>query len=648
MLARRLFVISGFALLIFAGVIILDAAKPLAYLRLGNLFRDAISRTGKKTPADPNLVFLAIDTASVNLDETDINQLFGLTSENPEEMRALRLMSHRFPWPREVYALVLDRLVRAGARVVIFDLNFPGPADDDPVFKAALDRYSDQVVIGSNFVGGTLTRPSETLVRQTAPIDDRIGFTNFWADEDDIVRRARYGVTFDLVRETRRTSNSEIFPSIAAAALTKAGFGHDVPSDLESHALRFTAPPRAGFPPHSLFEIFVPAYWRQNYRSGDVFRDKIVIIGAEGNWQHDEHETPFGPMPGAEIHLNAINAALHDAFVTDLPHGAGILLTVLAALIAIALSVSRVPPWWCVPVLVGLNAVGVWLAILLFNHASIYLSLVPFLIELNATALVGLVADFTVERLDKSRLRRTLERYVSKDIVVEMLDKPAAYQESLGGSIKPVTILFSDIRGYSLISTRSNPHEVVNQLNEYFGAMVECVFRFGGTLDKFIGDAVMAVWGNIHTQGVARDARNAVQAALAMQKELATLNGRWLARGWPQLRTGIAIHHGEVVVGNVGSPQRMEFTAIGDAVNVTWKLQELTKQLGCDFIVSEYVQKAIDSSITLRSLGFVDLPGVNGSFEIFSSGDSTNAVVLDRPTEELGGHIQLTQSLPNP
>ena len=647
MLARRFFVISGFALLIFVGVVVLDSAKPLAYVRLGNLFRDAISRTGEKTPPNADLVFLAIDTASVNLDETDINQLFGLTSENPEEVRALRLMSHRFPWPREVYALVLERLVRAGARVVIFDLNFPGPADDDLVFRAALDRYSNRVVIGSNFVGGTLTRPSETLVRQTAPIDDRIGFTNFWADEDDIVRRARYGVTFDLVRETRSTSNSEKFPSIAAAALTKAGLGQNVPSDLDSRVLRFTAPPRIGFPPHSLFEIFVPAYWRQNYHSGEVFRDKIVIVGAEGNWQHDEHETPFGPMPGAEIHLNTINAALHNAFVTELPHGAGILLTALAAVIAIALSVSRIPPWWGVPVLVGLNAGIGWLAILLFNHASFYLPLVPFMIELNGTALVGLVADFTAERLDKSRLRRTLERYVSRDIVVEMLDKPAAYQESLGGSIKPVTILFSDIRGYSLISTRSNPHEVVNQLNEYFGAMVECVFRFGGTLDKFIGDAVMAVWGNIHTQGVARDARNAVQAALAMQQELAALNGRWLARGWPQLRTGIAVHHGEVVVGNVGSPQRMEFTAIGDAVNVTWKLQELTKQLGCDFIVSDSVQKAIDSSIGLRSLGFVDVPGVKESFEIFSSGDST-AVVSHRPFEEVRGRTELTQTLPTP
>jgi adenylate cyclase len=152
--------------------------------------------------------------------------------------------------------------------------------------------------------------------------------------------------------------------------------------------------------------------------------------------------------------------------------------------------------------------------------------------------------------------------------------------------------------------------------------MVECVFRFGGTLDKFIGDAVMAVWGNTRSEGVRDDAANAVRAALAMRSELERLNAGWAKRGLPQLRIGVAINHGEVVVGNIGSPQRMEFTVIGDAVNVTWKLQELTKDLDADLIVGENVYPLIIEEFELRALGKVTIRGCPQALEIFELRDA--------------------------
>src|SRR5205823_6113437 len=240
------------------------------------------------------------------------------------------------------------------------------------------------------------------------------------------------------------------------------------------------------------------------------------------------------------------------------------------------------------------------------------------LAELNAAILLGFVADFTAERLDKNRLRSTLERYVSRDLVRAMLDKPNLYEQSLGGSTRPVTILFSDLRGYSMISARSDPHVLVNQLNEYLTAMVECVFRFGGTLDKFIGDAVMAIWGNVHSNGPRNDAIAAVRAALAMRTELAALNKKWRSLGWPELRAGTAINHGKVVVGNIGSPQRMEFTVIGEPVNLSWKLQELTKQLGCDLLVSEEVRNLVAEHFELHSIGRVNIPGMEAPREVFT------------------------------
>jgi adenylate cyclase len=603
--------------LTFVAISIVDLSRPFAYVRLCNLYRDAVSRVGKTAPANPDLVFLAIDAASVNLDESDIKDLFGLDGNNSEEVHALRLMSARFPWPREVYALILERLVRAGARIVAFDLNFPGPSDDDPQLRSAFNRYSHRVVVGSNFIDGALTRPSETLIPQTSPMDNRIGFTNFWADDDDVVRSARYRVTFEQVREMQPKSGSEQFVSLAAASLAKAGFAVDLPADVEGHSLRFTAAPRRGFPPHSVFEIFVPAYWRQNYQSGEFFRNKIVIVGAEGNWQHDEHPTPFGNMPGPELHLNAINAALKHQFVHELPESASLLFLALAGCLGIFGSLLLRNPWLRVSALFILSLAAMAFSLLCFNFGSFYLPIVAPLAQLNTTMLLSVVCDFTTERIEKARVRRVLERYVSHDVVSEMVDRPSLYTHSLGGVTKPAAILFSDIRSYSVVTAQSSPEALVAQLNEYFTAMVGCVFQYGGTLDKFIGDAIMAVWGSLHSRGAREDAIAAINAALAMQEKLAVLNKTWRERGWPQLRVGMAVNYGEVVVGNIGSPQRMEFTVIGDAVNVAWRLQELTKKSAARIMVSGSVAALTEEHFELRSLGSVLLDKSHASCEVY-------------------------------
>ena len=196
-----------------------------------------------------------------------------------------------------------------------------------------------------------------------------------------------------------------------------------------------------------------------------------------------------------------------------------------------------------------------------------------------------------------------------------MLDEPKLFEQALGGVTKRVTILFSDIRGLPKVSAQSDPHTLVSQLNEYLTAMVECVFRFGGTLDKFMGDAVMAVWGNVRTEGAGNDAVAAVGAALAMREELARLNAKWRGEGLPEFQIGIALNHGAVVAGNIGSPQRMEFTVIGDAVNVTWKMQELTKKVNVDLVVSKAVESLIVEHFELRTMGKHVLHSVPGEWK---------------------------------
>jgi len=614
--AKRIVVISGLAILITAAVITLDLLRPYWYLRLCNIYRDGIASVGRATPPNPNLVFLAIDAASANLDEHDVDELFNLTDGDTKEAHALRLMSKRFPWSREVYALVLEKLVQAGAQVVVFDLIFPGPSDDDAAFREALNRFQDHVVIGSNFVDGTLTRPSDTLVPQTSPIDHRVGFTNFWADDDEVVRRARYHVTFDQVRGTKANPKSEKFRSLAALALTKAGLSAKLPSDLDNHAFRFTAPPRQGYPAHSLFEIFVPSFWKQNYQSGQFFRNKIVIVGADGNWQHDDHPTPLGNMPGAELHLNAMNAAMHGEFLRELYPITRIACCIVAGLTAVLLSLGLKMPWIRFTMCLAVSGAGIWLGHFCFNHFSFYLPMVAPVTAMNAAMLFALVYDFTSEHLEKARLRRTLERYVSRDVVRELVDRPEKYGETLGGVVRPAAILFSDIRSYSAVTVQNKPHTLVAQLNEYFSAMVDCVFECDGTLDKFIGDALLAVWGTLHSRGAQQDAIAAVQSALLMQQKLTELNTAWRARGWTELRVGVGINHGEVVVGNIGSPQRMEFTVIGDAVNQSWRLQEMTKQHGTNIILSSSVALLVADHFQLRPLSISQGGAIRGAYQI--------------------------------
>jgi len=632
---KRTRILIGLAVLCFCAVYELNDAQPFFYSRLCYLYRDALSRSGRYAPANPNLVFLAIDADSVSLDATtDAQQMYGLTDPTSIEARAFGLMTQRFPWPREIYGLILERLVNAGAKVVLFDLTFPTTTDGDPAFRQALDTYREHVVIGSNFVdpswngavkmGAAHTRPPESLIPSGPGMDDRVGFTNFWPDTDDVVRRAQYQVTFEQIEGNNPSPTAEKFISLAAHACQKMGRPAAIPPDLNAHTLRFTGPPRQTFPPHSVFEIFVPDYWEHNYRKGEFFAGKTVVIGAEGNWQHDEHQTPFGSMPGPELHLNAINAALHHEFIEEMPPTTMTVLSGLTCLFALILSVVTRSP------LIRLVAVGAadllygCIALYVFDKFSLYVPLIGPMAQLNLTVLLGLVTDFTMERVEKNRFRRALERYVSRDLVGQMINHPEAYTQSLGGVVKPVTILFSDIRGYSAVAARSEPHLLVAQLNQYLTAMVECVFRFDGTLDKFIGDAVMAVWGNIRTQGAEADTLNAVRAAQAMGRELDRLNIEWKKRGWPELRAGIAVHHGNVVVGNVGSPQRMEFAVIGDTVNTTWRLQELTKQVGYSFLMSKQVEALVRNHFKTREVGIFESELLQ-SIGVFTIADADTA-----------------------
>ncbi len=387
--------------------------------------RDWLAAHGRMTPSDPKLIYLAIDSESVSLDtEADLKSLFDIDDVASPEGRALTLMSQHWPWPRSVYALVLDRLLAAGAKAVVFDLNFPTPSDDDEAFRSALELHRSQVVIGSNFsdsstnasrgMGAELTMPTTALIPSP---DERVGYVNFWPDADGVIRRAVFQTSFAQFLGTHQIPGEPQYASLAAQAVAKLGRPIRSSMQTASHAIRYTAGPGEGFPPHSIFEIFVPEYWKRNYQSGKRFDGAVVVVGAAGNWQHDEHVTPFGVMAGPEIQLNVINALLQGEFLTAASPPVAIAIWLLAGAVAAGCAIIRTRK------LVRLSLLAValgWVAsqIPIFNHFGYVGPVVGPLTVMVIVGLFSLIYDLIRAGAEQLRLRLDLkERKRAQEIL---------------------------------------------------------------------------------------------------------------------------------------------------------------------------------------------------------------------------------------
>ncbi len=561
-------------------------------------FEDLLRREGRKTSAPSDFVFLGIDQSTL--------QLPPLSAEEIAGNRAFQLMTEKpFPWSREVWALLLDRLFAAGARVVIFDMIFNPPNDGDPAFHAALDRYHDKVVLGANFDMANAAQavtPNNTLIPPPQLQDDRVGFVNFWSDPiDEKIRAVTYRVTDRL----------------SARGLAKIGHANDVPRDFRGHMIRFTSPD--AFAPRPLYEVFDPKFWHSNYADGAFFKDKIVMVGASAQVMHDVFDTPMDPTTlGPALHLQAMAAAMTHEFLRPTPAKTGLALVGAAGLVAWSLVAFLRKPLFCVGTLVLTTAAYLGVARLSYDRTGLLLLTVPVLSALLLSGLFSLGLEYAIERLEKLRTRRTLERYVSKNLVKEVLENPDSYYSSLRGVRVPATVLFSDLIGFTTLSEKADPEALVSQLNEYLSRMTSVVFSNGGTLDKFIGDAIMAVWGNVRSFGMAQDAKNCARAALAMRRELKKLNQKWREEGRMGLGMGIGINQGEVVVGNIGSHERMDPTVIGDSVNLASRLEGLTRIYGVDILVGASAAELTRDEVHLRSIARVQVKGKSKPVDVFT------------------------------
>jgi adenylate cyclase len=601
------------------------------------------------------------DIVMVTIDEVSVRRLDPLVG--------------RWPWPRLVHADVIDFLAAAGARTIVFDVvlterdrrtgfDVGGTIwtgqQSDRALAESVARARNVVVLadatfegmvgdadgGSAFRGPFEVRPDVQLpYDELARAARLIGHNYFVLDPDGPVRRA---VTFI-------DHGGHLMPSLSAAgwmvaasldpASARAGGrgvivgSHDVPLVTDVLPAFDKAQPRqtarrllvdfrgpavledgkrTTYKQYSYYDLF---YARQEQLAGSVpsispalFRDRIVVIGTTAAGLHDVFTVPFssgGKMPGSQIHASVIDQLLSSRFIVPAPRALGAALTMATSLVT-AILIVFLPLRWAGPcVLLVLSSV-IALAFQAFTRGAWWPLAQPGIGWLMAVV-GGLGYQYFIEGRDKRAVKRLFSRYLSPDVYALVLANPALAE--LGGKRREMTVLFSDIRGFTTMTERGQPEAIVEQLNTYFSAMVDVLFAHRGTLDKFVGDMVMALFGAPLADDEHAD--HAVQAALAMIARLDELNTGWRASGLPEIRIGVGVNSGEMIAGTIGSDQVRSYTVIGDAVNLGSRIESLNKQYGTSVLISENTVKRLKYRYDLRTLGEVVVKGKSQAVAIF-------------------------------
>ena len=594
-------------------------------------------------------------------------------------LRSLQPNAGRWPWPRAVHSMVIDYLARARAKVIAYDVVF-SDADTRRGFdfggSVMSGAESDQALADSIAAAGNVILVADASYDtdvEHAVLPD----TGFPLDVDgvyelrgvlppiDVLAAAASGLghnrfVLDPNGPMRHTipfvrTHHKVVPSLGvAAALRVAGIRpQDVRLDgtrlhygdrvaplslrqvkADDGMLRFLWGPinfrgpalledlkSRTYPTSAFFDLLYSEQQLLEQQTPKIdpaiFRDKIVFVGTTASGLFDVFETPFsnGRMPGVQIHAAVADDILSNRFLRDASGGVRIA-TVAGAAIAIGLVAAALPAWWAAAVTVALLAGLSWIATRLFA-GGYWLNLSQPVLASSFALFGGVAYQYFFEGREKRKMKKLFGQYVSKDVYEQLVANPALAR--LGGQRREMTVLFSDIRGFTTVSERGQPEAIVGMLNEYFTRMVAIVFAHHGTLDKFVGDMVMALFGApLDDPG---HADHAVAAALDMITALGELNARWKTEGRAELDIGIGISTGPMIAGNIGSDAIMSYTVIGDAVNLGSRLESLNKQYGTRIIISNATREKLSRPYQLRPLGDVVVKGKTQSVAIFEVAD---------------------------
>jgi adenylate cyclase len=344
----------------------------------------------------------------------------------------------------------------------------------------------------------------------------------------------------------------------------------------------------------------------QEKKLREMVNKSICIIGLTAAGTHDFNPTPYeSTYPMVGTHGNVVNSILTEQFITQAPHWANVLVVLLLSVV-IGL---------CLPFLSSLHGLlftaiilaGTFLTSLYWFHQGIWFhSASPILLSLFS--FLGITSyKFSTEEKSKRAIKNAFSKYVSPDVIEEIMKDPSKLR--LGGDRKTLTVLFSDIRSFTTYSEKRKPEEIVSILNEYLDAMTKVIVEHKGTLDKYVGDEIMAVFGAPKYEPPEVNAQRAVICGMKMLERLKILHTEWQAKGLEPLDIGIGVNTGEMVVGNMGSELRMDYTVIGDAVNLGARIEALTRDFHSHFIISESTYEYVKNIVEVKPLQSIKVKG---------------------------------------
>lgn len=518
-----------------------------------------------------------------------------------------------WPWSRSVHGALVDTLSEGNPAVIAFDVTFPAQSEDadgDAYFVEAVSNAGNVVLpMYGTFpaASGTGQLEAMELSRPFAELEQAAAATahiNTIPDRDRVVRSSLYA--FDYEGEEHQSFSWTIYRLYQERMGGSADPGKLPLDDFGRFHIDYTGRPGQyeTIPYHAVLNGDVPA---------EYFEDRIVLVGPYAPGFNDDYLTPLAAktaMYGVEIHANIIQALLDERMKQPLSWQWNLFIVAMAGAVAYLL-LGRLRLGTGLILTAALAAAA--------TVAGRYLYAGGILISVGYTALllasccvVAVGYRYVSELLERRRVTDIFGRYVAPQVVSEIL-KSGDEGLKLGGTRRELTVLFVDIRGFTPLSERAKPEEVVGILNEYLDLAATCIFRYGGTLDKFIGDAAMAIYNA--PLPLDNHALKAVETAWAMKEASAELQRKLQDKFGLTVSFGIGIHSGPAVFGNIGSKTRMDYTAIGDTVNTAARLESISKP--GQIVISEAVYESVKDKVQAASLGEVKVKGKEQGITIY-------------------------------
>ncbi|MBW2970439.1 adenylate/guanylate cyclase domain-containing protein [Candidatus Woesearchaeota archaeon] len=525
----------------------------------------------------------------------------------------------RWPWNREVFAETITKLKQS--RTIAIDVAFFEETEQDNILGEVL---SEKVIIPVEYtsfakedgktIGKRLLKPAPGLEKA------QTGYVNIITDRDGVTRAANMDISDEY----------ENFAYVAYKNYWK--------KEAEKPArflINFAGPP-GSYKQYSLTDVY------NNRIPPEEFKNKLVLIGATSPDMHDDYFVPTSKgkaMPGVEIHANTIQTLINKDFLKEQPKWSTALAILIAA-ITISLLITtgiRITTITVPALIIGY----LFLSIYAFNY-GIIMNLVYVPLSILFTYTFEVIYSYYTEKKERQKTLGAFSKYVSPAVIDELMQDPEKLK--LGGERKEITVFFSDIRGFTTLSEKLTPEKLVHLLNEYLTAMTDIIMKHEGVVDKFIGDAIMAFWGAPMKQP--NHAEMACSTSIDMIKKLKELNVKWTAEKFPEIKIGIGLNTGHAVIGNMGSYERFDYTAMGDTINLGSRLEGLTKAYGVSIIASETTKKATKDYV-FRKLDLVKVKGKDKPVTIYElicrKKEITKEIEEKIKTFEKGLSLYLTQ-----